>query len=139
MGQALLLTLKIVAWLGIVLGIEVLVNTTTGVIYNISEKNEGFSWKKLLKGIGKAVIFYLSAGLLSIAFTMLPFINNMITEVFDIQLLSPEILNTLSAVAVLGIVISAIVAQGKKAIKGVMDLMDVSADVEKITWKVEDE
>jgi hypothetical protein len=139
MGEALLLTLKIVGWLGIILGILVIVNTTTGVIYNISEKGEGFSWKKLLKGLGKAVIFYISASLLSIAFTMLPFINDMITDVFGIQLLSPDILNTLSTVSILGIIIYAIVAQGKKAVDGVKDLVGVSADVEKITWEVEDE
>jgi hypothetical protein len=29
--------------------------------------------------------------------------------------------------------------QGKKAIKGMVDLMEVSSDVEKVTWKVEEE
>ena len=138
MIDAILSTLRIVLWLGIILGIEVIVNTTCGVIYNTSEKNEQFSWKKLFKGLGKALIFYISASLLSLAFTMLPFINDMITEVFNIELFTPDVLNTLSTVAVLGIVISAVVAQGKKAIKGVSNLLDVSSDVEKITWEVVD-
>ena len=138
MVEALLSTLRIILWLGVVLGAEVIVNTTCGTIYNISEKNEVFSWKKLFKGLGKALIFYASTALLSLAFTLLPFINDMITEVFNIQLLSPDTLNTLSTVAVLGIVISAVVTQGKKAIKSIGNLFDVSSDVEKITWEVVD-
>jgi hypothetical protein len=73
------------------------------------------------------------------AFTMLPFINDMIVEVFKVELLSSEILNTLSTTAILGIVISSIIMQGKKAIKGMVDLMEVSSDVEKVTWEVEEE
>lgn len=139
MGEALILTLQIIAWLGAVLGMEIIVNTACGIIYNTSELNEKFSWKKLFKGLGKAIVFYASAALLSMAFTMLPFINDMIVEVFKVELLSSEILNTLSTTAILGIVISSIIMQGKKAIKGMVDLMEVSSDVEKVTWKVEEE
>lgn len=139
MLEAIMLTLKIMGWLGIVLGILVGVNIVTGTIVNIWSGKETFSWKKMLKGISKSVIFYFSAVAIGVAFTMLPFINEMITSTFGIMLLSNEMLNTLSSVGVLGVVVSTIVVQGKKAIAGVVNLANISSDSEEITWKVEEE
>lgn len=139
MEQALLATLRIIGWLGIVFIILVFINTVCGIIYNISETNEKFSWKKLFKGLSKAAIFYGCASLASVAFTILPFINDMITNVFGIQLITSEYLNTLSTVAVLGIIITTIVAQGKKALEGMTNLSYVSSNIERITWKVEED
>lgn len=139
MLEAIMLTLKIMGWLGIVLGILVGVNIITGTIVNIWSGKETFSWKKMLKGISKSVIFYFSAVAIGVAFTMLPFINEMITSAFGIMLLSNEMLNTLSSVGVLGVVVSTIVVQGKKAIIGVVNLANISSDSEEITWKVEEE
>lgn len=137
MQEALLATLQIMGWLGIVLGMLVIVNTVCGVIYNTSENGEKFSWKKLGKGLGKALMFYVSSALIAVAFTMLPFINDMITNVFAIELIKTDILTTLSTTAVLGTVVAAIIAQGKKALEGIQSLLKVSADVEKVTWEVE--
>lgn len=139
MLEAIILTLKIMGWLGIVLGILVGVNIVTGTIVNIWSGKETFSWKKMLKGISKSVVFYFSAVAIGVAFTMLPFINEMITSTFGIMLLSNEMLNTLSSVGVLGVVVSTIVVQGKKAIAGVVNLANISSDSEEITWKVEEE
>lgn len=139
MLEAILSTLSIMGWLGIILGILVLVNTICGTIYNICSGKENFKWKKLFKGLGKAGIFYISAAFLSIAFTMLPFINEMITAAFGTILISTELLNTLSSVGVLGVVASVVVVQAKKAIQGVTSLANMSADTEVITWKVEEE
>ncbi len=137
MKDAIILTLQAMGWLGIVLGILVVVNTICGTLYNITTGQESFSWKKLFKGLGKALIFYISAALLSIAFTMLPFINEMITNTFGTKLLTEELLTTLSGVGVLGVVISTIVVQGKKAIVGILQLANISANTEEITWEVE--
>lgn len=139
MLEAILSTLSIMGWLGVILGILVIVNTICGTIYNICSGKENFKWKKLFKGLGKAVIFYISAAFLSIAFTMLPFINEMITNAFGTVLISTELLNTLSSVGVLGVVASVIVIQAKKAIQGITNLANMSADTEVITWKVEEE
>ena len=139
MLEAIILTLKIMGWLGIVLGILVGVNIVTGTIVNIWSGKETFSWKKMLKAISTSVVFYLSAVAIGVAFTMLPFINQMITSTFGIMLLSNEMLNTLSSVGVLGVVVSTIVVQGKKAITGVVNLANISSDSEEITWKVEEE
>ena len=109
----------------------VIVNTICGIIHNTS-KGEEFSWSKLFRGLGKAIIFYISAALTSVAFTMLPFINDMITNSFGVVLLSPEILNTLSSVAVLGIVVATVVVQAKKAIKGIVELANVSVTKEEV-------
>ena len=139
MLEAIYSTLGIMGWLGIVLGILVLVNTVCGTVTNIN-KGEPFSWKKLFKGLAKAVIFYMSAVLTSVAFTMLPYINEMIVNGFGVMLLSSELLNTLSSVAVLAIVVAAVVTQAKKAIEGTKALSGISSDIEKITWEVvEDE
>ena len=139
MLEAILSTLSIMGWLGIILGILVVVNTICGTIYNICSGKENFKWKKLFKGLGKAGIFYISAAFLSVAFTMLPFINEMIIDAFGTILISTELLNTLSSVGVLGVVASVVVIQAKKAIQGVTSLANMSADTEVITWKVEEE
>lgn len=139
MLEAIILTLKIMGWLGIILGILVCVNIVTNTIVNIWSGEESFSWKKMLKGISKSVIFYLSAVAIGVAFTMLPFINEMITTAFGIMLLSNEMLNTLSSVGVLGVIVSTIVAQGKKAIAGVVRLANISSNSEEITWEVVEE
>lgn len=118
--------LKILGWLGIVLGILSIVNITTGTLTNIWEKQESFSWNKMIKGISKVLIFYLSASAIAIAFALLPYINEMITNTFNVELLSNELLNTLSSVAVLSIVVSTITNQGKKAINGILELSKIS-------------
>lgn len=139
MLEAILSTLSIMGWLGVILGILVIVNTVCGTIYNICSGKEKFKWKKLLKGLGKAVIFYISAAFLSVALTMLPFVNDAITNSFGTMLISTELLNTLSSVGVLGVVASVIIVQAKKAIRGITNLANMSADTEVITWKVEEE
>lgn len=139
MLEAILSTLSIMGWLGIILAILVVVNTVCGTVFNISEKKESFSWKRLFGGIGKAVVFYIAAALVSVAFTMLPYINEMITNSFGTVLLSSELLTTLSSVGVLGVVVSAIVVQGKKAITNTVQLANMSGNTEEITWKVEEE
>lgn len=118
--------IKILGWLGIVLGILSIVNITTGTLTNIWEKQESFSWNKMIKGVSKVLIFYLSASAIAIAFALLPYINGMITNTFNVELLSNELLNTLSSVAVLSIVISTITNQGKKAINGILELSKIS-------------
>ncbi len=139
MLNAILSTLSIMGWLGIILGILVIVNTVCGTVFNISEKKESFSWQRLLVGIGKSAVFYIAAALVGVAFTMLPYINEMVTNAFGTILLSNELLNTLSSVGVLGTVISAVVVQGKKAITNTVKLANMSGDTEEITWKVEEE
>ena len=137
--EAILTTLGIMGWLGIVLALVVIVNTVCGTVFNISSKKEKFSWARLFKGLGKSLIFYVSAALMSVAFTMLPYINEMITNAFGTVLLSNDILTTLSSVGVLGVVIAAIVSLGKKAITNVVQLANMAYETEEITWKVEEE
>lgn len=128
MGQMILNTLIIMGWLGITLGILAIVNIITGTLINIWKNNEKFDKKKMIKGIIKVLAFFFSSAFVSIAFTILPFISKMITETFEIELISQEVLNTFSSVAVLGIVISAIIIQAKKAIQGVTDLAKMSSE-----------
>lgn len=135
MLEAIMEILRIMSWLGVVLGIIATVNLICGTIYNIND-GQAFSWKKFFKGILKVVIFYISAVFVSIAFTMLPYINTMITDAFGVVLLSSELLNTLSSVAVLGIVVASVVTQAKKAFANVSKLSTMSSDVEVITWDV---
>ena len=138
MLEAIMSTLGIMGWLGVILGILVIVNTVCGTVTNITN-GESFSWKKMLKGLAKAAIFYGSAICTSVAFTMLPYINEMIVNSFGVILLSTELLNTLSSVAVLGIVVSTVVVQAKKAIEGLIKLANISVGEEKITWEVIEE
>lgn len=139
MLEAIIATLKIMGWLGIILGILVIVNISSKTIYNVWSSKELFSWKKMLKGIGKSLVFYLSAVAISVACTMLPYVNEMITATFKVMLVSNETLEVLSSVGILGIVMSTIVIQAKKAIAGISTLSNVSTSDEEITWKVEEE
>lgn len=139
MLEAILSILKIMGWLGIILGILVVVNISTKTIYNVWSSKELFSWKKMLKGISKSLVFYISAVFICIAFTILPYVNEMITSTFGMILISNEMLETLSSVGVLGTVISAIVMQGKSAITGILALSKMSTNSEEITWSVEEE
>lgn len=138
MVEAILKTLQIMGWLGIALAILAIVNIVAGTLINIWSGKETFNGKKMIKGIAKVLAFYVCSVFVAIAFTMLPFINEMITNAFGVILLSSELLNTLSSVAVLGVVTAAIVVQGKKAIQGVVDLANISSDTEVITWEVKD-
>lgn len=139
MVEAILKTLQIMGWLGIALAILAIVNIVAGTLINIWSGKETFNGKKMIKGIAKVLAFYVCSVFVAIAFTMLPFINEMITNAFGVILLSSELLNTLSSVAVLGVVTAAIVVQGKKAIQGVVDLANISSDTEVITWEVQDD
>lgn len=139
MLEAILTTLKIMGWLGVVLVLVVMVNTVCGTVFNISSKKEAFSWARLFKGLGKSLIFYLSATLMGVACTMLPYINEMITKAFGTVLLSNDILTTLSSVGVLGVVVAAVVSLGKKAIANVVKLANMTYETEEITWNVEEE
>ena len=139
MLEAILSTLKIIGWLGIVLAILSIVNIVTGTLVNLWKNHEDFNTKKMFKGILKVLVFFVSSAAIAIAFTILPFINNMITETFNVVLLSNELLNTLSSVGVLGVVVSAVVVQGKKAIQGILDLSKISGNnSEEITWEVKE-
>lgn len=138
MLEAILSTLKIMGWLGVVLGILVLVNVTTSIISNIWSSKEKFSFKKLLKGFVKAGVFYISASALSVAFTILPFINEMITTTFGTELIGGETLEMLSSVGVLGTVAAAIMTQGKKALASLLAMQEISTS-EEITWTIEEE
>ena len=139
MVEAILKTLQIMGWLGIALAILAIVNIVAGTLINIWSGKETFNGKKMIKGIAKVLAFYVCSVFVAIAFTMLPFINEMITNAFGVILLSSELLNTLSSVAVLGVVTAAIVVQGKKAIQGIVDLANISSDTEVITWEVKDD
>ena len=138
MVEAILKTLQIMGWLGIALGILAIVNIVTGTLTNIWSGKETFNEKKMLKGITKVLAFYICATFVAIAFTMLPFINEMITNAFGVILLSSELLNTFSSVGVLGIVVATLIVNAKKAMKGIVDLANLSADTEVITWEVKD-
>lgn len=125
MWDAVCATLTIVMWIGAILGLLLIVNTVCGIICNLN-KGESFSWKKFFQGIGKAVAFYISIALLSVATTLLPFINIMVVEVFGVELLAPAVLNALSTTAIFGIAASAIIIQGKKALENVVALAKIS-------------
>ena len=125
MWEAVCATLNIVMWIGVILGLLLIVNTMCGVICNLN-KGEPFSWKKLFQGIGKALAFYLGIALLSVVSTLLPFVNAMVVDVFNIELLSSAVLNTLSTAAIFGIAAAAITVQGKKALENIFELAKLS-------------
>lgn len=128
MKEAILNTLLIMGWLGIVLATLAIVNILTGTLTNMWTKNEKFDIKKMSKGIIKVISFFICSAFVAVVFTMLPFINEMINNIFNIELISNELLNTFSSVGVLGVVISTITTQGKKAIQGIVDLANISSN-----------
>lgn len=139
MKEAIMETLRIMSWLGIALGILAVVNISTGTLTNVWSGKEKFNILKMLKGISKVLAFYICAALVGVVFTMLPFINEMITDAFGVILVSNDVLNTFSSVGVLSVVVSTIIVQAKKAITGIVSLANMSSETEQITWKVEEE
>ena len=130
MVQMILNILQIMGWLGIVLSILAIVNIITKTLVNIWKNNEKFDWKKMVKGIIKVLVFFISSTFVAIAFTILPFINLMIANSFGTELISNELLNTFSNVGVLAIVISTITTQARKALDGVLKLANISSNIE---------
>lgn len=130
MFEIILPTLSIMGYLGIILGILVLINTVCGIMKNTSE-GQAFSGKILFKGLLKAAIFYVCAAALGVAFTMLPEVNGMIEQVAGVQLFGQETLNTLSSVAVFSVVVAAVIAQGQSALEGIIELLSVKVNPEK--------
>ena len=86
----------------------------------------------MLKGIIKVIAFYISSTFVAIAFTMLPFINNMINNTFGIDLISNELLNTFSSVGVLSVVITTLIMQAKKALEGIIKLASFTSEENEI-------
>lgn len=130
MIEAILSTLTIMGWLGIILGILAIVNIITQTLVNTWNSKEKFDWKKMIRGIVKVLVFFISSTFVATAFTMLPFINEMITNAFGIELISNEALSTFSSVGVLGIVVSTITIQAKKAVEGIINLANISSEEE---------
>ena len=128
MKEAILNTLLIMGWLGIVLATLAIVNILTGTLTNMWTKNEKFNIKKMSKGIIKVISFFICSAFVAVVFTMLPFINEMINNIFNIELISNELLNTFSSVGDSEVVISTITTQGKKAIQGIVDLANISSN-----------
>ena len=118
---ALLTTLKIFSWIGLVLGLCASVNIIGKTISNV-QKGEKFSWKKMFLGIGKVMLMWALAFILALACTILPYINIMIVNAYGVVLVSDEILNTLSVLSIVGIGITAIAKQGKKALEAIKSL-----------------
>lgn len=138
MYDKILSVLQIMGWLGIVLAILVFVNTICGVIKNMSE-GQSFSWSVLLKGLGKSLVFYICSVFIAVSFTMLPFINDMISAQCGMELISGETLDILSSTAVLSVVIAVVVSQGKKALEGIIELMHVKVANTMITGILEED
>lgn len=139
MQEALLATIKIIGWLGIILALLTIVNTVCGIIVNTDKVEGSFSWSILFKGLLKALVFYGCSALLAVSFTLLPFVNDMITNIYGVQFIAEDTLTTLSTTAVFAVVIGVIVVQGKKALEGIVELTKVKAvKGEIVSWEVED-
>ena len=139
MLESIISTLKAMGWLGIVLALLMIVNTVCGAVVNVGTGKEKFSFKRLLGGVGKALIFYMGSAFAGVAFAMLPHINTMIGDVFGMQLFADEMLHSMSSVGILGVVVSVITAQAKRAISSILSLANMGNQTEEITWKVEEE
>ena len=131
MLEAILKTLEMMGWLGIVLAILAFVNILTNTLINVWCKGEKFDGKRLLKGIGKVAAFYTCTALVGIAFALLPFINSMINNTFQIAILSEDILSTFSTVAIFTEIASILIIQAKKAYKGIVELADIIFKINK--------
>ena len=126
MLEAIMSILFIIAWLGVVLGILLVTNTLCGTVSNVLFNGEKFSFKRLFIGIGKGLVFYIGSALTCVAFTILPFINEMITTSFNTVLISNDLLSTLSSVGILAMIVTAIVTQGKNAIASISKLANAT-------------
>lgn len=121
---------QILLWLGLVFLGLVIINTATNTYYNIENKKENFSWKKLLKGFMKSGMFYVGCSMMAMIFNLLPFINGLIISSYGVTLLAPDMLNYFSAATVLGAIMAVVIQQGKKAIQGISKLGQIKIDIQ---------
>lgn len=135
---SILETLYVMGWMGIVLFLLAIVNIVGSTVYNVKQKQEGFSFKRLFGGLGRTALFYGSSIFVAVAFTIVPYINEMISSSFGVELFGSDMLQTLSSVGVLGVCVATIIKMGQKALEGIRRLSSVTAE-EKITWEVEEE
>lgn len=138
-GRAILEVLQVMGLMGVVLFLLAAVNTVCSTVYNVSGMKENFSLRRLMKGVGRTALFYGSSIFVAIAFTILPFVNDMISTVFGQDIIDTAMLESLSGVGVLGVCISVVLQQGTKAFEGIRKLGNMKMDDEEITWTVEEE
>ena len=134
--------LSIMVWIGVILGLLTLVNITCKAFHNVLALKQPFSWKKIAKGLGRMALFYISSICVSVAFSVLPYVNALIGQTFGIELVGGEILEQLSTLGVLGVCVNAIIAHGKKAMEGISVLGRVDEPIkeeEKIEQEREEE
>ena len=94
-GASILETLYVMGWMGIVLFLLAIVNIVGSTVYNVKQKQEGFSFKRLFGGLGRTALFYGSSIFVAVAFTIVPYINEMISSSFGVELFGSDMLQTL--------------------------------------------
>lgn len=140
MIDAIIKILEIIGLCGLLIFGLMIVNISSGCLINIKEKGESFSKEKFIKGILKTVVLYIATCILAIIFTLLPFLNELINNIYNIQLISIESLQTLSNTSILTLFISVIINQSMKAFSNIKNIWTISNDnKEEITWEVKDE
>ncbi len=140
MIENILITLEAMGLLGIILAILVVVNITTKTISNTWSGEESFDSAKMGKGLLKAAIFYLSATATSVAFTILPDVVGIVSEISGFELIAAETLETLSSTGIFTIIIAIIVKEGKSALEGITSFTNIKTSIkEEITWEVIEE
>lgn len=126
--EAIIEILSIMSWLGVILLLLTIVNISCKAYCNITQLGQKFSWKKVFGGIGKMFLFYCGASLTSVAFSLLPIVNEMINKTSEAELITNEALGQLSTLGVLGICINVIITHGKKALEGITALGKMSKE-----------
>ena len=94
MIDAIIKILEVIGICGLLIFGLMIVNISSGCLINIKEKGESFSKEKFIKGILKTVVLYIATCILAIVFTLLPFLNELINNIYNIQLISIESLQT---------------------------------------------
>ena len=110
--EAIIEILSIMSWLGVILLLLTIVNISCKAYYNTTQLGQKFSWKKVFGGIGKMFLFYCGASLTSVAFSLLPIVNEMVNKTSEVELITDEALGQLSTLGVLGICINVIITHG---------------------------
>ena len=117
MKELIITNIEIIAWFLAILGGITVSDILFGFYKNVVKLGEDFDWKRIGKSMLKLASLVGGIGLLTISLTIFPEVLKM----FSIEIINPEVLESVSVLVIFGLMVSAILTQGAAAIKNMQE------------------
>lgn len=116
--------IQLIMFLMGILGCSVIANIIAGIQLNVNEIGMNFSWKKLKEGILRAIFITIIVLLLTIVVSYLPEILNKA----NVTIVSEEVIDLISILAIVLIIVSAIVKYFKDTLDKLRTILNLTKD-----------